>query len=77
MQLLATALNRTSLTSVDLPEPDTPVTHVSDAERDLDVDARRLCWVAPRISMSRSASGAGRAPSIVRVPARNCPVSDA
>ena len=47
---LATALNRTSLTSVDLPEPDTPVTHVSTPSGTLTSSDLRLCCLAPRIS---------------------------
>ena len=47
---LATALNSTSLTSVDLPEPDTPVTHVSTPSGTLTSTDLRLCCVAPRIS---------------------------
>ena len=48
---LATALNSTSLTSVDLPEPETPVTHVSTPSGTCTSMSRRLCCVAPRISM--------------------------
>ena len=47
---LATALSRTSLTSVDLPEPDTPVTQVSTPSGTFTSMSRRLCWRAPRIS---------------------------
>jgi len=47
---LATALNRTSLTSVDLPDPDTPVTHVNTPSGTWTSISRRLCWLAPMIS---------------------------
>ena len=37
-----------SLTSVDLPEPDTPVTATKRAERELDVDVLEVVLRAPR-----------------------------
>ena len=47
---LPTALNRTSLTSVDLPEPLTPVTAVSTPSGTLTSIDFRLLAAAPRIS---------------------------
>ena len=38
----ASALKTISLTSVDLPEPETPVTQTSFAERELDVDVLQV-----------------------------------
>jgi excinuclease ABC subunit A len=46
----ATDLNNTSLTSVDLPEPDTPVTHVSTPSGTRTSMFFRLCCLARRIS---------------------------
>ena len=47
----AAALCRTSLTSVDLPEPETPVTQVNVPSGIETSMSRRLCSLAPRISM--------------------------
>src|ERR1700736_6894389 len=46
---LATALYSTSLTSVDLPEPDTPVTQVRTPRGTLTSMFCRLCSEAPSI----------------------------
>ncbi len=74
----ATALYKVSLTSVDLPEPDTPVTQVISPTG---IDAStflRLLPVAPTIVICRSGSAATRSSgtSIWRLPDRYWPVSD-
>ena len=48
---LATALYSTSLTSVDLPEPDTPVTALNTPSGTLTSMFCRLCCAAPSIWM--------------------------
>ena len=48
---LATALNSTSLTSVDLPDPDTPVTAQNTPSGTFTSMSRRLCCAAPSTSM--------------------------
>ena len=48
---LATALYSTSLTSVDLPEPDTPVTVQNTPSGTLTLMSCRLCCDAPWTSM--------------------------
>src|SRR5918992_5070294 len=50
LSLLATALYRISLTSVDLPDPDTPVTAVKTPSGTFALTLLRLCCVAPWIS---------------------------
>ena len=63
------ALNSTSLTSVDLPEPDTPVTHVSTPSGTLHVD--RLEVVLRRaadLDVARRHAPLARAPRSTRVP---------
>ena len=47
----ATALNSTSLTSVDLPDPDTPVTEQNTPSGTFTSMSLRLCCDAPLISM--------------------------
>src|SRR5690348_4055743 len=71
LSLFATALYSTSLTSVDLPDPDTPVTEQNTPSGTLTLTDFRLCWVAP--SISRYPLGLRRlaGSSITRVPARN------
>ena len=66
-----------SLTSVDLPDPDTPVTATKHPSGISTSMLRRLCSRAPRITShsppgSRRMAGTG----IVRTPARYCPVID-
>ncbi len=47
LSLLASTVARMSLISVDLPEPDTPVTDDQAAERDVDVDAAQVVLAGP------------------------------
>ena len=49
----ASALYRMSLTSVDLPEPDTPVTATRQPSGNATSTPRRLCSVAPLTATSR------------------------
>src|SRR5439155_121163 len=50
-----------SVTSVDLPEPDTPVTATNRPSGNSTVRSRRLCWRAPMTASLRSGSGVRRA----------------
>ena len=50
---LASALYRMSLTSVDLPEPDTPVTAMKQPSGNATSTSRRLCSLAPLTTISR------------------------
>ena len=68
-----------SLTSVDLPEPDTPVTATKQAERELDVDVLEvvLAGAPDDEPLVARRDGACAGTGIVRLPARYCPVIDA
>src|SRR2546430_157153 len=48
-----------SVTSVDLPEPDTPVTATNRPSGNSTVRSRRLCWRAPMTASLRSGAGGG------------------
>jgi len=49
----ASALYRMSLTSVDLPDPDTPVTAMKQPSGNVTSTSRRLCSLAPLTVISR------------------------
>jgi hypothetical protein len=75
---VATARNSVSLTSVDLPEPDTPVTHVNSPSGNSAVTFFKLLAVAPMTRKIRFGSGRWRMEGISmrRRPLRNIPVID-
>src|SRR2546428_8530562 len=49
-----------SVTSVDLPEPDTPVTATNRPSGNATVRSRRLCWRAPMTPSLRPGAGVPR-----------------
>src|ERR1700729_1893780 len=73
---LAAALYSTSLTSVDFPDPDTPVTQQNTPSGTLTSTLRRLCWETPSTLTYPEGRRRRAGVSITRVPARNCPVSE-
>ena len=73
---LPTALKSTSLTSVDLPEPLTPVTAVITPSGTFTSMLFRLFAAAPRISTQPDGVCRWAGMSMTRVRARNWPVSD-
>ena len=69
---------RISFTSVDLPEPDTPVTQTNWPSGKVTSMSVRLCSRAPRTVMVLSVAGRRTAGTAMdRFPARYCPVMDA
>ena len=64
------------MTSVDLPEPDTPVTAVKTPSGMSTSTPLRLCWEAPSIRTWPLGLRRSAGISIRRVPLRNWPVSD-
>src|SRR5512139_2970392 len=75
----ATAGYRVSLISVDLPEPETPVTHTSRPTGRSRVTSFRLLPLAPVMRSMRSGSGLVyfRGALMLRRPVRYSPVNDA
>ncbi len=71
--------NNVSLMSVDLPEPDTPVTHVNRASGISAVRLRRLLPVAPTMRSTLLGSNGERrvGSAILRLPLKYWPVIDA
>src|SRR5271167_4502388 len=78
LSCVATARNKVSFTSVDLPEPETPVTQVMSPKGNSAVTFLRLFAVAPMTRSNRFGSGARRSAgiSIPRRPLKYCPVID-
>src|SRR5882724_10918872 len=78
LSCVATARNRVSLTKVDLPDPETPVTQVSNPNGNSVVTFFRLLAVAPTTRSMRFGSGARRFAGISmrRRPLKYCPVFD-
>ncbi len=74
---LATAWCSVSLTRVDLPEPETPVTQQKTPSGKAASTCLRLCWPAPRTISSPFALRRLAGTSIRRLPARYWPVSEA
>ena len=74
---LAAALKTISLTSVDLPEPDTPVTAMNLPTGNSTSMSFRLCCEAPRTVNEPRSSVRRGGTAISRAPDRNCPVTDA
>ena len=77
LSLPASVLYSTSLTSEDLPLPDTPVTHVMTPSGICTSTCLRLCSLAPRITSAwpfpvRHCAGTG----IFFLPDRYCPVME-
>ncbi len=75
----ASERSKMSFTSVDLPEPDTPVTAIRQPERERDVDVRAGCArAAPRTVTTSPVPGRRRAGTgMDRLPDRYCPVMEA
>ncbi len=63
-------LKRISLTSVDLPEPETPVTQVKAPTGKLTSMSRRLCMRAPRTVNHSTGRRRWPGTAMVRRPAR-------
>ena len=74
---LATAWCRVSLTRVDLPEPETPVTQQKTPSGIATSIPLRLCSRAPRTSSAPRGSRRSAGTSIRRLPERYWPVSEA
>ena len=70
------ALRTISLTSVDLPEPETPVTQVKTPSGMRTSMFLRLCSRAPRTSSSPVGLRRCAGTAIFRAPERNCPVRE-
>ena len=75
----ATAGSRVSLTSEDLPDPDTPVTQVISPSGNLTSRSLRLLALAPSMISVRSGCGGRRiaGTGMLRKPLKYCPVSEA
>ena len=72
----ASALKTISFTSVDLPEPETPVTQMNLPTGNSTSMSLRLCCAAPRTRNEPRSSSRRSGTAIARVPERNCPVTD-
>ncbi len=72
----ASALKTVSFTSVDLPEPETPVTVMNLPTGNSTSMSFRLCWVAPRTQNEPWSSDRRSGVAICLFRDRNCPVTD-
>ena len=72
----ASALKTVSLTSVDLPEPETPVTVMNFPTGNSTSIPFRLCCEAPRTQKEPRSSTRRSGTAISRLPERNWPVID-